>query len=968
MQSKRIILIGLFISIAFVNVSWGQSVLNEKYLRKLQNYFLNYHVKGDRTQQYRMTDCRIDDTRKTVTISTNEYFAAQEFTRERVDNIYKKIRKLLPKPYDKYRIRVVTNGMTIDQLITYRNAGGETEGLWGDIEYKGEPWVRNVSKPNYAYTHGLYNRHLAIYASHGRFFDAEKGKWRWQRPNLFCTNEDLFTQTIVVPYLIPMLEHAGATVYSVRERDWQPHEVIIDNDGNSASGIYNEYNGRNDWKGSSERGFGWHSGTYQDNENPFVAGTARMCKTTKNKNRISLISYKPNLPEAGRYAVYVSYQTVKKSVENAEYIVYHKGQATRILVNQRMGSGTWVYLGTFEFDKGQNDYNRVMLTNYSNSKGVVTADAVRFGGGMGNIQRGGQLSGFPRALEGARYSAQWAGAPYSVYSSKGGKDDYSDDINVRSYMTNWLAGGSVYVPTQEGKGVPLELQLAVHSDAGFEPNGTDLVGTLAICTTNFNDGLLSAGISRQASKLFAKSLLENTYRDLKMKYKRWNKRYLWDRNYSETRNPEVPSAILETLSHQNFPDMLMAQDPNFRFTLARSVYKTILRYVSAQHSQPCVVQPLQPENLRVRLTEGHKAQVEWSAQRDPQEPTAQPDAYNVYVAAGTGGFDNGTRVNGTHYELQLEPHVVYQFKVTAVNRGGESFPSEVVSTIYHPGASQTILVVNGFHRLSAPQMINKGDSLGFDLDADPGVSYGLTAGWNGRQTDFDRTNMGKEGPGGLGYGGDELAGHFVAGNDFNYTYTHTTAIASAAKYNVVSCSSKAVENGLVKLTNYDAVDLILGLERYTGYSLEYYKSFTPELQKQLQDYVRSGRGRLLVSGCYIGSDMTASSEQSFLSEVLKVKYQPTDLLNSNGTVNGLGMSFDYWNQLNPQHYAATHAEILHAIEPAFCAMQYADGTSAAVAYKGSSYRCLTMGFPFECIKSASTQSSIMRGLLNFLMN
>ena len=66
-------------------------------------------------------------------------------------------------------------------------------------------------------------------------------------------------------------------------------------------------------------------------------------------------------------------------------------------------------------------------------------------------------------------------------------------------------------------------------------------------------------------------------------YGRWTARELRDRNYSESRNPEVPSAILETLSHQNFTDMCYGLDPNFRFQLARSVYKTLLRYVSRNH-------------------------------------------------------------------------------------------------------------------------------------------------------------------------------------------------------------------------------------------------------------------------------------------------------------------------------------------------------------------------------------------------
>ena len=41
-----------------------------------------------------------------------------------------------------------------------------------------------------------------------------------------------------------------------------------------------------------------------------------------------------------------------------------------------------------------------------------------------------------------RYSAQWAGMPYPVYGGREGKDDMSDDINVRSRMINYLSGPS----------------------------------------------------------------------------------------------------------------------------------------------------------------------------------------------------------------------------------------------------------------------------------------------------------------------------------------------------------------------------------------------------------------------------------------------------------------------------------------------------------------------------------------------
>ena len=57
----------------------------------------------------------------------------------------------------------------------------------------------------------------------------------YKRQRLFCTTEDLFTQSFVLPYVIPMLENAGAVVYTPRERDTQKNEIIVDNDTPNAS-------------------------------------------------------------------------------------------------------------------------------------------------------------------------------------------------------------------------------------------------------------------------------------------------------------------------------------------------------------------------------------------------------------------------------------------------------------------------------------------------------------------------------------------------------------------------------------------------------------------------------------------------------------------------------------------------------------------------------------------------------------
>lgn len=103
-----------------------------------------------------------------------------------------------------------------------------------NIEYKGAPWVKKISRPN-EISRGLQDRHIALWQSHGIYYKNDKGEWGWQRPRLFCTTEDMFTQSFILPYVIPMLENAGAIVYTPRERDTQKNEIIVDNDTPNAS-------------------------------------------------------------------------------------------------------------------------------------------------------------------------------------------------------------------------------------------------------------------------------------------------------------------------------------------------------------------------------------------------------------------------------------------------------------------------------------------------------------------------------------------------------------------------------------------------------------------------------------------------------------------------------------------------------------------------------------------------------------
>ncbi len=815
-------------------------------------------------------------------------------------------------------------------LLTFFAYGNvNAQSVFDDSDYYGLPWVKNVSRPN-RIDNGLDGRHLSIWASHGRVFNPAQGNWKWQRVNLFGTNEDLFSQTFVIPYIIPMLENAGAVVWTPRERDWQNIETVVDNDQTLPG-----YKEQGKWMKSSEPGFGMPADVIQEGDAPFIKGTARWSKVRR-KKASSIAKYSPYLPMPGKYAVYVSYQTLQNSIPDAHYTVVHKGVKTHFTVNQTMGGSTWVYLGTFDFGCGDDNY--VTVDNVSNMKGVVTTDAVRFGGGMGNVERGGSVSGLPRCLEGARYNAQWSGAPYNVYSSRQGTDDYADDINVRPMMTNWLAGGSMFAPEKEGRGVPLEMSLAVHSDAGYHMDRS-IVGTLGICTTDFNDCRLSDGESRMISYDFVEQMLSQINKDITYKYGRWNTRGIWDKNYAETRIPGIPAAILEMFSHENLSDMLYGHDPNFKFTLSRSVYKSVVRYLAAKHNRKAVIQPLAPHRFRALVDSYGRAVLSWEETVDSLETSAKPDSYILYTASDDGDFDNGTIVRARKTTVNLEADKVYRFKVTAANSGGQSLPSEELACVWHPGGRQ-LLVVNGFHRLAGPAVKynDMGLATGFDMAEDPGVSYGRTACWTSQLP-------------------------FLAGNDFNYTTEHVRAIATMKKYSVASCSSECIGMGDVMLSRYRLLDLILGNERNDGYSLKRYPSISPMMKSELRYF----NGALLVSGSYVGSDNQTPADSTFLAEVLYTDYvrKYKDQSDSAQVVTGMGVDFDVYRALNEDHYASTSSDVLQPLGTAFPAMLYADGSTAAIACKER--RSFVIGFPLECIRTEEQRGLCMRSVLKFLL-
>ncbi len=915
---------------------------------RLTDWVANYSRSDANIKPSTVVSCDIDSENQSIRIVLGGGFPEQHFTPEVVEKIYHDVRQFVPASQRSYDLSIEADGHPIEELVPnfFRKDKKDRMRLLGNME-KTEPWVKNISRP-YTAKEGLEGHHIALWQSHGRYYKADKDDWYWQRPRLFCTTEDLFSQTFVVPFIIPMLEHAGAVVFTPRERDYQFHEVIVDNDMPHRNGTYLESFRRKQkslkWQTTERPGFAHYKQIYESCDSPFTDGSARYVPTVSSLKDEGLAKWMPNIPADGHYAVYVAYQSYPNSVPDATYTVYHKGGMTELKVNQQIGGGTWVYLGTYEFEKGEHDFGMVALSNYSHHKGIITADAVRFGGGMGNIVPEGHHgsvhpSGLPRWAEAAKYSVQWYGFPYRLHTEPFGENDYNNDINARSAAVNHLSGGSATNSTRTtGLGVPLDLSVAFHTDAGVKTDDA-FVGSLSIYMTDHNNGETGAGLDRYVSRDLSSMFLTNLYTDLR-KY-HWQVRQLWNRNYGEARAPLVPACILEMLSHQNFADMRMAYDPHFKFDLSRSIYKTIVKYIATLYQRDYVIQPLPVENFAITLNEKkHTATLTWTPVNDPLEPTAKPKEYIIYTRRGHQGFDNGIVVKSTSHTLELTPDEVYSFKIAALNEGGESFPSEVLSCGISSRNKGTVLIVNAFTRLEGPKVIDTATQAGFDLDADPGVPYGAYTGFCGRQRYFDRSKAGSEASDGLGMSGNELEGQIVMGNTFDYTAIHGRAIMLSGTHSFTSCSEGALLNGKLQLSDYPIADVIYGVQ----------KQFNSRTNSMVEQYFNQG-GKVLLSAANAGCPAIGGSVTgNVFSKSLK-------------TLNGCGLTFDIYREMNPDSYCVPSPSILSPSGNAFAILTYADGSYAAIAQP---QRFVRLGFPLESITDRHKLNALTRAFLTFL--
>jgi hypothetical protein len=876
------------------------------------------------------------------------------------------------------------------------------------------PVAENASFPAPIPTRSLWKKNVVIGSSHGWTWHKEN-RWQFQRARLFTIIEDLYPMSYINPFIIPMLENAGATVFSLRERDFQTAEVIVDNDEQTDGSTYFATDG---WTTSTKTG--WRGGipaSLGPFDEPFTMGTSLVTEfpsVQSGAGGTDVALYTPNIPRAGSYAVYVSWPSYPNSSPGVPVTVKHLGGSADFMLNQMVAGGTWVYLGHFEFDPGINPEKgsvsiSAIAARYSlrglksGEPTIVGIDAVRFGGGMGNIAPEGLISGHPRYTEGARYAAQYFGMPAdSVYHLPMPDGhfgpDYNRDITTRGEWSNYLMGAPSGPNTNrelEGGQVPIDVNIAFHTDAGIDPDG--LIGTLGIYRTRgqLGDASFPDGRSRLLNRDLTVMLSDEICRTIRSQYtSTWPRRAVMDRSYGEARRSNTPSMILELLSHQNFNDMKYGLDPNFKKDASRAIYKAIAKFIAAQEGREIDITPLEVRNLAARHVGDGEVVITWSPTPDPLEPSAVPRGYIVYRSADGRAWGNGSYVQEERLVRgHLPPDETEYYKVVAYNNGGISLPSHVVAVRWSEG-KEPLLLVDGFSRVSGPAMIDEEFARGFDRATDPGVGYIANYGLVGDQYDFDPSSPWQNDLEAPGWGASKAdwQSRLEHGNTFDTVVPYARALGEVG-YAFDSCTGDALAVNQ-QVIDHPMIVWAAGLQKpVDDFGIEGEGSFDglrrdypimDDVTAAIVSGYLSKGGKLILSGAYVLSGQ-ATEKHSGYSKLLAEHFGGISLAQHNRrgvnhvhaaagheSLGALG-SIRFGSDLRPPINmietvigvpSADVFTVKSANEPFLPILHYADLPSqnlndnvAAVA-KGNNK--LLAGFPLETILPVKKRNDVMK--------
>jgi hypothetical protein len=545
----------------------------------------------------------------------------------------------------------------------------------------------------------LSGKHVYVSQGHGWTWTTGSGwaSWLTQRGNTWGAVEDFLNAEAVNQYLLGYLENAGATTWPLREADLNEALVIVDEGDGVAHperGTYEEVG--DGFETSTAPGFANTAPPWADGADVMTAGASRYHYTSAEGG--PLARFTPTLPAEGRYRVVASWAASPNRASDVHVRVRHAGGVTDLRVDQKRHGGTWVSLGAYRFPAGHDPERGAVevLTDSADQPGqtVVSLDAVRFGGGRGVIARGtgagvtnSPTSGRPRWEENCRYSAQFNGAPASVYDTR--ESDGSDDVVARSYYAAWQheqGEDAVYVSWHTNAPAPA----TGTSTYVYGPNGPP---------SPFSEFSGTAGSDRLAELLHAELLndIRNGYDPT------WQDRGLhtaWFGEVNPACNPEMPAVLLEVGFHDTEAECL--QDPKFRNLAARAIYQAIVRYFAEQDGVQPVFLPEPPRAFRVHAAGPDRVRLTWAAPLTDAEGVLgdPPTSYVLYRSSDGRAFDNGVDVGpGLEAEIDVPTGVPSYFRLTARNAGGESFSTPVLGVLPPPQGTRPALIVGAFDRL-----------------------------------------------------------------------------------------------------------------------------------------------------------------------------------------------------------------------------------------------------------------------------
>lgn len=483
----------------------------------------------------------------------------------------------------------------------------------------------------------LAGKRVVISAGHGFYHHSTLG-WTTQRGLIDGLIEDIHTNEIVMDHLMEYLEGAGAQVITCRARSRTTDEIVIQNDDGAPS-----YQESGTWYTSLAAG--WQGSTYR--------------WTPTSPTATSYASFEATPITSDEYPVYVNFRAGANRSPSVQVEVHHAGGIVLREVDQTRDGTRWVYVGTFPFRAGELAIVRIL--GQSASSGVVIADAVKIGDGMGDIIRGGSVSGEAKWRECSRYHAESFGAPPTVWNPVATGNDNADDVTCRPFYAEWWGA---------------DLYLSLHTNAA--------TGSASGTSTYIYNGGATTG-----SAAFQTLLHNQLVLDIQTDWDpNWIDRGMQSANFGELRElSTMPGALIELAFHDNVGgDTEALHHPHFRRIAGRAMYRAIASQLGAQWTLPPPVAVAMINDAQGGL------ELKWS-------PVPGATAYAVSLSRDGFAFDDPLNVSATNHTLSgLFPGEARYARVASINAGGSGPKSEVFGGRLSPRASAPLLLVQGFDR------------------------------------------------------------------------------------------------------------------------------------------------------------------------------------------------------------------------------------------------------------------------------